>query len=85
MTKIKLILAACLMTSLSGIGCSNNESFGDQMINQGGAYQKIGENWAEGDKLVEKGNDMVADGERTEKKGRRSVDKGKTSSNKAIA
>jgi hypothetical protein len=56
--------------------CSTGPSLGEAMRAQGVELAAIGDQWTEGDELVEEGQEQVEDGQAMIKKGNKLVDKG---------
>ncbi|PKM12606.1 MAG: hypothetical protein CVV13_04650 [Gammaproteobacteria bacterium HGW-Gammaproteobacteria-3] len=70
-----LILIVSFFSQLSG--CTTAEpTRGDFMINQGASMVDVGVKWNEGNKLVEIGNDMIAQGRDNVNEGTKLIDKG---------
>jgi hypothetical protein len=68
------LIALILLAALSA--CSSGPSLGEAMRAQGVELAAIGDQWTEGDGLVEEGQEQVEDGEAMIKKGRKLVEKG---------
>ena len=83
MTKANVsILISSVAMCVQLLGCTTPEpSRGDFMINQGASMVDIGVKWNEGNKLVEIGNDMIAEGRengnRLLKQGNQQINDGK--------
>ncbi|MGR9045758.1 MAG: hypothetical protein ACU83N_10710 [Gammaproteobacteria bacterium] len=59
------------------VGCATPEpSRGDLMINQGASMVDVGVKWNEGNRLMQIGNDMIAEGRENVNEGTRLIEKG---------
>ena len=68
------LLALLLIAALGA--CSSGPSLGEAMRAQGVELAAIGDQWTEGDELVEEGQEQVEDGQTMIKKGRKLADQG---------
>lgn len=78
MTKTSIsMVSAVFAISAQLQGCTTPEpSRGDFMINQGASMVDIGVKWNEGSRLVQIGNDMIAEGRENVNEGTRLVNMG---------
>ena len=79
MTKTNISMLIPVVTlCVQLLGCTTPEpTRGDFMISQGASMVDIGVKWNEGNKLVEIGNDMIAQGSENVDEGNRLINKGK--------
>ena len=68
-------LVALLLVALLG-ACSSGPSLGDSIRAQGVELAAIGDQWSEGDELIEEGEEQVEDGQDMIKNGRKMAQKG---------
>ena len=73
-----LLISVCLAYTFALAGCAakSEQTWGDLIINQGGSMVDIGVKWNEGKKLIQLGNDKIAEGRDNINEGNKLISKG---------
>lgn len=75
---VKLIISSFMIFSfLSLVACSHQPTLGEKMVEQSAETRKMGKNWMEGKKEVEKGEALIKNGEQLVKKGKTEIQEGR--------
>lgn len=75
LTPLTGALAALLLVSSLG-ACSSTPTLGDSIRAQGAELATIGDQWSEGNDLIEEGREQIEDGQDMVAKGKRLISKG---------
>jgi hypothetical protein len=69
-------LLAGLLTTIVSCG-TNPPTLGEKIIKQGQSMSAVGEQWVEGEKMINKGEKMIKQGEEQIEEGRQLITKGR--------